>query len=157
MNHHISEYVNLIGSLRTEIMRLKHQLVRGARGGQGSGGGDSARTIRPEVRTYDSVILLCETCLYVMCCGDETAASCDRFSLSFRHPCGDALRNRVAIWGRGQNGVGFQGNIISCTWYAGERQLTACGTAHTIYEPVLYSTATTACGGGANSLDSPVL
>ncbi|CAN0475805.1 unnamed protein product, partial [Scytosiphon promiscuus] len=32
VNHHISEYVNLIGSLRTEITRLKHQLVRGARG-----------------------------------------------------------------------------------------------------------------------------
>lgn len=26
VNHHISEYVNLIGSLRTEIARLKHQL-----------------------------------------------------------------------------------------------------------------------------------
>ena len=47
VNHHISEYVNLIGSLRTEITRLKHQLVRGARG---QGSGDSAGTNRPEVR-----------------------------------------------------------------------------------------------------------
>eukprot|EP00903_Cladosiphon_okamuranus_P015604 g14408.t1 len=43
VNHHISEYVNLIGSLRTEITRLKHQLVRGGRSGGGPvGNGVSA-------------------------------------------------------------------------------------------------------------------
>lgn len=56
VNHHISEYVNLIGSLRTEITRLKHQLTRGPRGGgsgsgSGSGSGGSGRggAVRLEV------------------------------------------------------------------------------------------------------------
>lgn len=48
VNHHISEYVNLIGSLRTEITRLKHQLVKGGRSGGGIGG-DGIGGNQPEV------------------------------------------------------------------------------------------------------------
>lgn len=43
VNHHITEYVNLIGSLRSEITRLKHQLLRSGRGHCGAGND------RPEV------------------------------------------------------------------------------------------------------------
>ena len=50
VNHHISEYVNLIGSLRTEITRLKHQLVRGGRCGGGPSG-DGVSATRSEVHT----------------------------------------------------------------------------------------------------------
>lgn len=49
VNHHITEYVNLIGSLRSEIARLKHQLLRSGRGHRGAGND------RPEV-AYDSII-----------------------------------------------------------------------------------------------------
>ncbi|CAM9924192.1 unnamed protein product, partial [Ectocarpus sp. 8 AP-2014] len=55
VNHHISEYVNLIGSLRTEITRLKHQLVRGGRsdGGVGTGaGGDGVGSSRSEAMVF---------------------------------------------------------------------------------------------------------
>lgn len=49
VNHHISEYVNLIGSLRTEITRLKHQLTRGPKEGGGSVSGGRRGAVRPEV------------------------------------------------------------------------------------------------------------
>ncbi|CAM9483359.1 unnamed protein product [Ectocarpus sp. 4 AP-2014] len=55
VNHHISEYVNLIGSLRTEITRLKHQLVRGGRNGGGVGtgaGGDGVGSSRSEAMVF---------------------------------------------------------------------------------------------------------
>lgn len=47
VNHHISEYVNLIGSLRTEIARLKHQLKRPAPPGGGEGWGIAVGAGRP--------------------------------------------------------------------------------------------------------------
>ncbi|CAM9373236.1 unnamed protein product, partial [Ectocarpus sp. 13 AM-2016] len=55
VNHHISEYVNLIGSLRTEITRLKNQLVRGGRSGGGVGtgaGGDGVSSSRSEAVVF---------------------------------------------------------------------------------------------------------